>query len=157
MTSFPRQKCKNLKDRKDTFFWNGEFHVVANFQVNCGKPNKDEWRWAFLMLHVLIVLWLFQCQIRESRIQFGECSVSLTEQIAIVLTSWSCNKKRLNDEYIMVSTFMVALDLSLIKIAKVKIWHWFVVAVNSQIKFSKCEIRGTTVAWTISAKRGLPH
>ena len=30
-------------------------------------------------------------------------------------------EKRLDDEYIMFSTFMVALDLSLIKTAKVKI------------------------------------
>ena len=29
------------------FFWNGEFYIVARFQVNCVEAKKDEWRWAF--------------------------------------------------------------------------------------------------------------
>ena len=100
VTSFSHRKRQNLKKKKkkttkDTFFWNGEFYIIANFQVNCGKTKK---RWIKVSIfdvtyaHPALTVSV-SLQIRESRIQFGECSVCLTEQIVILLTSWSCNKK----------------------------------------------------------------
>ena len=38
---FPRKMPKSEK-REHTFFWNGDFHIVAKFQVNCIKTYK---RW----------------------------------------------------------------------------------------------------------------
>ena len=40
VTSFSRQKSQNLKNEKHTFFWNGDFYIVAKFQVNCVKTYK---------------------------------------------------------------------------------------------------------------------
>ena len=33
VTSFSRQKCQNLKNKKHTILGNGEFYIDANFQV----------------------------------------------------------------------------------------------------------------------------
>ena len=38
---FPAKNAKIWK-REHTFFWNGDFHIVAKFQVNCIKTYK---RW----------------------------------------------------------------------------------------------------------------
>ena len=54
--SFSRQKYQNLKNKKHTILGNSEFKIVANFQVNCVKTKKDEWKWAFLMSHMPTVL-----------------------------------------------------------------------------------------------------
>ena len=43
MTSFPAKNAKNWKTIEKTgFFWNGEFYIVARFQVNLVKTKKDE-------------------------------------------------------------------------------------------------------------------
>ena len=63
VTSFSRQKCQNLKNKKHTILGNGEFYIVGNFQVNCVKTKNDEWRWAFLdVFNMLPVLNLFQLE-----------------------------------------------------------------------------------------------
>ena len=37
VTSFSSRKCQNLKNIKTNVLWNGEFYIVAKFQVNCVK------------------------------------------------------------------------------------------------------------------------
>ena len=63
---FPPKIPKSEK-QKHTILGNIEFKIVANFQVNCVKTKKDEWKWAFLMSHMPTVLvklfWTFGIKI----------------------------------------------------------------------------------------------
>ena len=74
---FPPKIPKSEK-QKHTILGNSEFKIVANFQVNCVKTKKDEWKWAFLMSHMPTVLvklfWTFGI-----KIEYIEQSVWLLE------------------------------------------------------------------------------
>ena len=74
---FPPKIPKSEK-QKHTILGNSEFKIVANFEVNCVKTKKDEWKWAFLMSHMPTVLvklfWTFSI-----KIEYIEQSVWLLE------------------------------------------------------------------------------
>ena len=57
---FPAKNAKIWKTLH-TCFWNGEFHIVAKFQVNCVKNNEDKWRWAFFKSHIPTLFSFARC------------------------------------------------------------------------------------------------